>query len=236
MDARAARRRRRPASSRTSTSSSDSIRHDWVADLEIGLQAPDGTTVMLADNAGGSGRDFTGTILDDEASVSIATADRGQCARSRAAGDRRSHCRRSTASRSPAPGTCACATSRRRTPGSSTRSRCCCRSATSRRRPRCRQARRCPSAGQPTLLDASGSSDRDDAITEYRWDFNGDGTIDQVTSTPQATTTFGAPGHRRVFGHRRRRARPDRQPRPHSPGAPALGGCRRRRPRCRRRP
>ena len=51
-----------------------------------------------------------------------------------------------------------------------------------------------PSAGQPTLLDASGSSDRDDTITEYRWDFDGDGTIDQVTSTPQATTTFGAPG------------------------------------------
>lgn len=41
--------------------------------------------------------------------------------------------------------------------------------------------------GQTATLDASNSTDPDGQIVEYRWDFDGNGTIDQVTG--QATTT-----------------------------------------------
>ncbi|WP_440990813.1 PKD domain-containing protein [Haloarchaeobius baliensis] len=37
-------------------------------------------------------------------------------------------------------------------------------------------------AGDPARLDASASSDPDGSIAEYRWDWNGDGTVDETTN------------------------------------------------------
>ncbi|MFN7574587.1 MAG: S8 family serine peptidase, partial [Planctomycetota bacterium] len=48
------------------------ITHTWVSDLDVFLIAPDGTRVELFSDVGGSGDDFSGTYLDDEASTSIA--------------------------------------------------------------------------------------------------------------------------------------------------------------------
>lgn len=47
------------------------IEHTWVSDLEVFLVAPDGKEVELFSNVGHSGANFEGTILDDEADVSI---------------------------------------------------------------------------------------------------------------------------------------------------------------------
>lgn len=43
----------------------------------------------------------------------------------------------------------------------------------------------------PTVLNASGSHDNH-RISTYRWDFDGDGVVDEVTSTPETTYTFPA--------------------------------------------
>ncbi|WP_435345335.1 PKD domain-containing protein [Haloarchaeobius sp. HRN-SO-5] len=45
-------------------------------------------------------------------------------------------------------------------------------------------------AGDLTTLDASASSDSDGTIQEYRWDFDGDGTVDWTTSNPVTTHTY----------------------------------------------
>ena len=47
------------------------ITHPWVGDMEISLVSPAGTEVMLTDNDGGSGDDFTATVLDDQAALLI---------------------------------------------------------------------------------------------------------------------------------------------------------------------
>ncbi|MFO0879712.1 MAG: S8 family serine peptidase [Gemmataceae bacterium] len=48
------------------------ITHTYTSDLRIYLQGPDGTTIDLVRYRGGSGDNFTDTVLDDEASQSIA--------------------------------------------------------------------------------------------------------------------------------------------------------------------
>jgi len=48
-----------------------SITHTWDADLRVYLVAPDGTTVSLFTHVGGSGHNFTGTVLDDAAGTAI---------------------------------------------------------------------------------------------------------------------------------------------------------------------
>ncbi|MDQ6750210.1 MAG: Ig-like domain-containing protein [Actinomycetota bacterium] len=48
-----------------------SITHTWDGDLNISLIAPDGTTVALASGRGGSADNFTNTVFDDAAGVSI---------------------------------------------------------------------------------------------------------------------------------------------------------------------
>ena len=47
-------------------------------------------------------------------------------------------------------------------------------------------------------FDASGSSAVTGEITEYRWDFDGDGFTDEVTSTPQVNHDY-PPGYSGVM-------------------------------------
>lgn len=47
------------------------ITHTYTGDLNVMLTSPAGTTVQLFQREGGSGNNFSGTILDDEATVSI---------------------------------------------------------------------------------------------------------------------------------------------------------------------
>jgi subtilisin-like proprotein convertase family protein len=49
------------------------LNHSFDNDLEVSLTSPLGTTVILSDNRGGSGNNFTNTVFDDEASTPIAT-------------------------------------------------------------------------------------------------------------------------------------------------------------------
>jgi hypothetical protein len=48
--------------------------------------------------------------------------------------------------------------------------------------------------GQPASFDASASTDPDDSIATYEWDFDGDGTYEASTSSPTTTYTFGSGG------------------------------------------
>jgi MYXO-CTERM domain-containing protein len=47
------------------------ITHTWDSDLEITLTSPAGTSVILSDNNGGSGDNYTDTVFDDEAVTPI---------------------------------------------------------------------------------------------------------------------------------------------------------------------
>jgi subtilisin-like proprotein convertase family protein len=47
------------------------LTHTWDSDLDISLIGPDGTRVLLSDNRGGSGDNFTNTVFDDSAATSI---------------------------------------------------------------------------------------------------------------------------------------------------------------------
>lgn len=48
------------------------ILHTWAADIEPTLISPEGTSVLLFADVGGSGDNFTNTVLDDDATQSIA--------------------------------------------------------------------------------------------------------------------------------------------------------------------
>jgi subtilisin-like proprotein convertase family protein len=66
-----------PATIRDLDVSISRITHGWVGDLTIQLTGPDGTTVRLAQHPGGpdnSGKNFVGTVFDDEAAVNISSA------------------------------------------------------------------------------------------------------------------------------------------------------------------
>ena len=47
-----------------------------------------------------------------------------------------------------------------------------------------------PRSGVEANFDASGSNDLDGNIVSYAWDFNGDGVIDKMTTTPQISYAF----------------------------------------------
>ena len=51
-----------------------------------------------------------------------------------------------------------------------------------------------PSVGETVTFDASGSSDPDGSIVEYRWDFDGDGTVDNVTTISTYSHAYGSSG------------------------------------------
>jgi subtilisin-like proprotein convertase family protein len=50
------------------------ITHGWVSDLNVFLIAPNGTRIELFTHVGGGGDNFAGTILDDDATLGIATS------------------------------------------------------------------------------------------------------------------------------------------------------------------
>jgi outer membrane protein assembly factor BamB len=52
--------------------------------------------------------------------------------------------------------------------------------------------------GQQVTFDASNSTDEDGSITEYAWDFNGNGAIDKRTTSPRITHTFSESGKKSV--------------------------------------
>jgi subtilisin family serine protease/subtilisin-like proprotein convertase family protein len=47
------------------------IRHPYAGDLDLRLQAPDGTEIVLSKHPGGEGEDFQNTVFDDQASSPI---------------------------------------------------------------------------------------------------------------------------------------------------------------------
>ncbi len=51
-----------------------------------------------------------------------------------------------------------------------------------------------PDPGDPIEFDAGDSVDRDGTIEEYRWDWNDDGSVDDVTTGPVATHAYGSSG------------------------------------------
>jgi PKD repeat protein len=53
-----------------------------------------------------------------------------------------------------------------------------------------------PSSLTSILFDASGSTDPDDAIVSYDWDFDGDGSFDATTVGPTTTHSYATPGAR----------------------------------------
>lgn len=53
-----------------------------------------------------------------------------------------------------------------------------------------------PEVGQAVTLDASGSSDPDGPISEYRWDFDGDGSVDVATSSATRDHSYGSTGEK----------------------------------------
>ena len=50
-----------------------------------------------------------------------------------------------------------------------------------------------PTVGEAVTFDASASTD-DDAVQTYRWDFDGDGSVDETTAAPTVTQTYDEPG------------------------------------------
>lgn len=51
-----------------------------------------------------------------------------------------------------------------------------------------------PATGETVTFDASGSSDPDGSIVEYRWDFEGDGSVDQTTSDATVDASYSETG------------------------------------------
>jgi len=47
---------------------------------------------------------------------------------------------------------------------------------------------------EPVAFDASASNDTDGSVVEYRWDFDGDGTVETTTGDPAATYTYARAG------------------------------------------
>ena len=53
------------------------IDHTWVHDLHLSLTSPEGTTVLVVSDSGGSGNNFCQTVLDDEAATSVGSLTTG---------------------------------------------------------------------------------------------------------------------------------------------------------------
>ncbi len=170
------------------------IDHTWVGDLVLKLRGPDGTTVTLMDQAGASGHDLRDTILDDQAETSIqdvTAADAPFSGRYRPAQPL------SAFAGKPLAGTWTLEATDVTKPDEGTIQSFALLV------PECDIAPDAAlsatpasvTAGDPVTLDAGASFDRDDAIAQYGWDLNGDGTVDRTTgTTPTTTTTFDTGG------------------------------------------
>lgn len=55
-----------------------------------------------------------------------------------------------------------------------------------------------PNAGEPVTFDASASQSGNGEITQYEWDWNGDGIFDETVKTPAVQHTFSDSGPRAV--------------------------------------
>jgi PKD repeat protein len=55
-----------------------------------------------------------------------------------------------------------------------------------------------PNAGEPVTFDAAASQSGNGEITQYEWDWNGDGTFDETVTTPTVQHTFSDSGARTV--------------------------------------
>lgn len=55
-----------------------------------------------------------------------------------------------------------------------------------------------PNAGDPVTFDASASQSGNGEITQYEWDWNGDGVFDETVTTPTVQHTFSDSGERKV--------------------------------------
>ncbi len=55
-----------------------------------------------------------------------------------------------------------------------------------------------PNAGDPVTFDASASQSGNGEITQYEWDWNGDGIFDETVTTPTVQHTFSDSGPREV--------------------------------------
>lgn len=55
-----------------------------------------------------------------------------------------------------------------------------------------------PNAGDPVTFDASASQSGNGEITQYEWDWNGDGVFDETVTTPTVQHTFSDSGPREV--------------------------------------
>lgn len=55
-----------------------------------------------------------------------------------------------------------------------------------------------PTVGDQVSLEADGSSDPEGAIEEYRWDVDGDDSVEYTTTGPETTITVESAGERRV--------------------------------------
>jgi PKD repeat protein len=51
-----------------------------------------------------------------------------------------------------------------------------------------------PEVGQSVSFDGSASEDSDGSIVEYRWDFDGDGTVESTTTSATVSHTYGSAG------------------------------------------
>jgi len=52
------------------------VEHTWIADLEVKLIAPDGVTeIILFEDVGSNGDNFTNTVLDDDASTDVSNGE-----------------------------------------------------------------------------------------------------------------------------------------------------------------
>jgi len=170
------------------------IDHTWVGDLILKLRGPDGTTVTLMDQAGASGHDLRDTIFDDQAETSIQDVTAADAPFS---GRYRPDEPLSAFAGKPLAGTWTLQATDATKPDEGTIQSFALLV------PECDIAPNAalsatPSsvaAGDAVTLDAGASFDRDDAIAQYGWDLDGDGTVDRTTgTTPSTTATFATAG------------------------------------------